>query len=96
MQSEKLLNQYFPENRSHVLELAAFFDRLEKAELSPDHPKLQALRKALSAVLDPNSSLGCRGSSRVLAVQLILSDPSEEPLESAPPEKSATGVPRCC
>jgi hypothetical protein len=95
--SAEMIQRYFAENRARVLELAAFLDRLEHttdftAHLA-DH-RVSTLLKSISELL---SSSG----DRVLRIQEILSDPSKEPLPSAPLEKSASGAPspsqfNCC
>lgn len=90
-----LVQRYFIENRSRVLELAAFLDRVARASAGqyegtvnttdPDH-RMDLLKKSLAALADPRPD-------KVQRIQILLSDPTEAPLESAPLEKSAQGVP---
>ena len=49
--AQELLDFYWPEMRSHLLEVAAAFDRLERAGGS-DEPRLEALRRAARIVVD--------------------------------------------
>jgi hypothetical protein len=82
----QLVDEYFIENRTKVLDIAAFLDRLDRAGL-PDGEedfRVTAFRKALAA-------LGNSPDSRVLAAQMIFSDPTTEPLEKLD-QKSARGA----
>lgn len=75
MTREQVLNLYFMEARAKVIDLAAFLDRVERAEGEADF-RLQALRKALS-------ELSSGGTDHARQVLLSLSDPTTEPLASA-------------
>ena len=81
-----MVDAYFLEHRTRVLELAAFLDRLERAADAPpaDDHRLAALRLALARLTEGGP--GC-----AQAVQLIFSDPRVEPL-LALDRKSATGA----
>lgn len=93
LSATETVQRYFLENRSRVLEIAAFLDRIDRA--LPPLPKTEdfrvtALRQALATVLEP-------GPARVERVHAILSDPSLTPLESAAKSQGAFGaVPRGC
>ena len=65
----ELLDGYFMEYRNHLLALAAFLDRLDRAaEIdATDDDRLVALRQAVGEL--PNPEFG-----RVHAIQTILSD----------------------
>jgi hypothetical protein len=75
MELNKIVDEYFTENRHRLMELAAFFDRLDRAS-DGESPELDfrvaALRQAIPVLLQP-------GPQRVKRIQLLLSDPSDEP-----------------
>ena len=75
MTRQQVLDLYFMEARSKLIDLAAFLDRLERAEGQADF-RADAFKQALRELsgAQPN----CAG--RVL---LSLSDPTVEPIESA-------------
>ena len=85
LSASELIDEYFIENRTRLLEVAAFLDRLDRAGAgTPDH-RMEAFREALAA-------LGAAdGSSRTERVQLIFSDPTREPREALD-RKSAVGA----
>ena len=89
MPAARVLDRYFLHNRAGVLDLAAFLDRVDRAddpEAARSDPRYLALMEALRTVLS-----GARGE-RARAVQLCLSDPTTEPLESAAGLKGAHGA----
>lgn len=68
----EILNREFLETRGKVLELAAAFDRLARAEGSvADDPRILRLREALTAVLE-------QSEDRAEQVQMIFSRPYDE------------------
>lgn len=72
---DQILNEYFLESRHRLLELAAFLDRLDRAQDGIDPRadfRVAALINALGVLLDG-------GPQRVRHIQMILSDPTEEP-----------------
>ena len=69
--------------RAKVIDLAAFFDRLDRGEGEADF-RLAALRTALA-------ELGKNEPSRAKNVLLALSDPTEEPIARSP-GKGAVGA----
>ena len=76
MTRQQVLNLYFMEARSKLIDLAAFLDRVDRAEGEPDF-RLAAFRQALECVH--------RGEpDRAKAVLDSLSDPTPEPIEKAP------------
>jgi hypothetical protein len=81
---EKLLDLFFIENRTRLLDLAAFLDRIDRSgpEGSSDF-RMRAFQEALEV-------LRSKGD-RIHQIQMILSDPTEAPLESPGP-KSACGA----
>jgi hypothetical protein len=83
MTRQQLLDLYFMDARSKLIDLAAFLDRLDRAEGEPDF-RLAAFRAALR-------ELSGAHPSRAHDVLMTLSDPTEEPLASAP-GKGAVGA----
>jgi hypothetical protein len=83
MTRAELLDLYFMDARSKLIDLAAFFDRIDRGQGEADF-RLGALRKALSALesSEPN---------RAKAVLVALSDPTTEPIAKAP-GKGAVGA----
>jgi hypothetical protein len=82
----QLVDEYFIENRTKLLDLAAFLDRLDRAsdEKGERDFRMQAFHEALQAL--------CAGApSRTTQVQMIFSDPTTEPLEKLD-QKSARGA----
>ena len=80
-----MVDEYFIENRTRLLEIAAFLDRLDRAD--PDYAasdfRMQAFADALAAVT--------QGHERLERIQQLLSDPTTEPL-GALDRKSAFGA----
>jgi hypothetical protein len=81
----ELVDEYFIENRTRLLEIAAFLDRLERADSAS---AAQDFR--MKAFLEALASLRQAGN-RVDRIQLLLSDPTTEPLEALD-RKSAWGA----
>jgi hypothetical protein len=81
----RLLDEYFIENRTRVLDIAAFLDRLDRAGESAEGDfRLAAFRETLQV-------LASGSYPRIQAVQMILSDPTTEPLAELD-TKSARGA----
>ena len=80
-----LVDEYFIENRTRLLEIAAFLDRIERAD--PGHAsrdfRMRAFADALAHLNQPGGRLD--------RIQLLLSDPTTEPLPSLD-RKSAIGA----
>ena len=83
MTRTELLDLYFMDARSKLIDLAAFFDRLDRGMGEPDF-RLAALRKALRA-------LDSKEPNRAREVLMALSDPTSEPIAKAP-GKGAVGA----
>lgn len=81
---QQLLDLYFIEARSKLVDVAAFLDRLERASGQADF-RLNAFEKALT-------ELSKEGKNRAERVLLALSDLTTEPAASAS-TKGATGAP---
>jgi hypothetical protein len=84
LSAKALVDEYFIENRTRLLELAAFLDRLDRAD--PAYPsqdfRMKAFTEALGMLMKPD---------RLDRIQMLLSDPTTEPL-GALDRKSAIGA----
>lgn len=83
MTRQQILDLYFMEARSKLIDLAAFLDRVERAEGEADF-RLEALQQALRHLEAP-------GTDRARQVLLALSDPTSHPIPTAP-AKGAVGA----
>jgi len=83
--AKELIDEYFIENRTRLLEIAAFLDRLDRVDASSAGRdfRMKAFREALAALAG--------GGGRLDRIQLILSDPRETPLDALD-RKSALGA----
>ena len=90
MTRRQLVDEYFIENRTKLLDLAAFLDRLDRArdENETRDFRMQAFQEALQALCSDTPS-------RITQVQMIFSDPTTEPLEKLD-QKSARGAYERC
>jgi hypothetical protein len=73
---QSILDHYFIPARHQLIDLAAFLDRVDRADGDEDF-RIRALREAVSILLDDRPD-------RARAVLEALSDHSTEPLEKAP------------
>jgi hypothetical protein len=83
MTRQQVLDLYFMENRAKLIDLAAFLDRVDRAEGEADF-RLAAFRQALG-------QLAGGQPERARQVLLSLSDPTVEPVAQAP-GKGASGA----
>jgi hypothetical protein len=83
MTRQQVLDLYFMDARSKLIDLAAFFDRVERAGGEADF-RMNALRTALR-------ELERGDADRARRVLLSLSDPTTEPIAAAT-TKSACGA----
>ena len=83
MTRQQVLDLYFLEARHHLIDLAAFLDRVERAAGEADF-RLSALGNALAELQQPESN-------RAERVLLALSDHTPEPVATAP-GKGAVGA----
>ncbi len=81
----ELVDEYFIENRTKLLEIAAFLDRLDRAD--PGYAARDFRMKAFSEAL---AGLALT-SNRLDYIQLLLSDPRTTPLDALD-RKSALGA----
>jgi hypothetical protein len=82
---KELVDEYFIENRTRLLEIAAFLDRLDRTDPSYGAKdfRMKAFVEALEGLLRPGPRLD--------HVQMLLSDPSTDPLQTLD-RKSAVGA----
>ena len=83
MKRKQVLDLYFMDARCKLIELAAFLDRVDRAEGDADF-RLEAFRQALR-------HLGDGDAGRAESVLRSLSDPTTEPIAKAP-GKGAVGA----
>lgn len=83
MNRQELLDLYFMDARSKLIDIAAFLDRLDRAEGEVDF-RLAAFREALK-------ELAGNEPTRAKNVLLSFSDPTTEPIAAAP-GKGACGA----
>ena len=86
LSQKELLDEYFVENRNRLLEVAAFLDRLDRAD--PARSTADFRTKALAAAL---VSLSGPSANHVTQIQMLLSDPTAEPIPALD-RKSAIGT----
>lgn len=81
-----LVSEYFIENRTRLLEVASYLDRLDRTgdPAAGDDFRMRAFREALAVLCD-------REPGRVNRIQMIFTDPTTEPL-AALGEKGAIGA----
>jgi hypothetical protein len=81
-----LVDEYFIENRTRLLEIAAFLDRLDRAAPGGgEHDfRMRGFAEALAV-------LAAGAPDRTQRIQMIFSDPTTEPLEALD-TKSARGA----
>ena len=83
---QQLIDEYFMEIRARILDVAAFLDRMDRSvdHNAEDDFRMVAMRQALQAL--------CADiPGRVYDIQMILSDPTTEPLLQLD-RKSALGA----
>ncbi len=83
MTRQQVLDLYFMDARSKLIDLAAFIDRVERAEGAEDF-RMAALRNALKELSNSNRE-------KAKQVLLTFSDPSAEPIPAAT-TKAACGA----
>ena len=83
MTRQKVLDQYFMDARHKLIDIAAFLDRVERAEGDSDF-RMEAFRDAIKHLEDG-------GNDRAKDVLMAFSDPTPEPIAVAP-GKGACGA----
>ncbi len=84
MTPTEVVDAYFLEHRAKVLDLAAFFDRLDRTGGDEDF-RVEYLQRAVALLIDGEGD-------RAKRIQMLLSDSSSEPIDSAPMQ-GAFGAP---
>lgn len=83
MTKKQVLDLYFLSARHQLIEIAAFIDRVERAEGDEDF-RMDAFRKALSELVKESPE-------RAKRLLILFSDPTSEPIEKSD-SKSALGA----
>jgi hypothetical protein len=83
MTRQHILDLYYMEARAKLIDIAAFLDRVDRAQGEADF-RLEAFAKALR-------QLDRREPKRAREVLMALSDPTEQPIDKAP-GKGACGA----
>ena len=87
LSTRQIIDEYFIENRTKMLDIAAFLDRLDRSRDGEDAGadfRVAAFKKALRILAEPSGE-------RVRAIQMLLSDPTTEPRAHLD-RKSASGA----
>ena len=81
----QIVDEYFIENRTRLLEIAAFLDRLDRVDrkCAEQDFRMQVFRDAVDALGTPGGRLN--------RIQMLLSDPTTDPLDRLD-RKSALGA----
>ena len=84
-----LIDLYFLEHRARLLDIAAFLDRLGRADDAgkPEDFRIKAFRKATAILTD-------QGPDKAKRILEVFSDQSLDLADSAPQSKGASGAPR--
>jgi hypothetical protein len=87
LSQRQLIEEYFIEHRTKILDIAAFLDRFDRAGVrdAEDDFRIVAFRKAVSALVSED------GPHRMGDVQMLLSDPRTDLLDRLD-RKSAFGA----
>lgn len=83
MDRTRIVDLYFAEARSKLIDLAAFLDRVERTHGADDF-RMKSLRAALAELASVNPD-------KARKILMLLSDPTSEPIEKAG-GKSASGA----
>lgn len=81
----QIVDEYFIENRTRLLEIAAFLDRVDRMD-----PTVRSRDFRMKAFIEAVNALGAM-PDRLLQIQMILSDPTIDPLDRLD-RKSAIGA----
>ena len=86
----ELIDEYFIENRTKLLDIAAFLDRLDRTDpaCAATDFRMRAFTEAVAAL---GSGSKGPGPARVGTVQMLFSDPTTEPLDALD-RKGAVGA----
>lgn len=86
---EQVVDMYFMEHRAKLIDIAAFLDRLDRAQLDEDSKgdedvRIEALQRAALILAEHKPQ-------RVRRILELFSDPTAQPIDRAP-QKGAVGV----
>jgi hypothetical protein len=86
LSATQLVDEYFIENRNRLLEIAAFLDRIDRADpaVGGGDFRMQVFNEAVTA-------LAGASPNRLTHIQMLLSDPTTEPLPALD-RKGAVGA----
>jgi len=85
LSSEEVVTRYFLEHRAKLIDIAAFLDRVDRAEGSNnDDFRIRSLRHAITLLIDGKPE-------RARRVLELFSDHTDEPIDKTP-MKGATGA----
>jgi hypothetical protein len=84
LSATELVDEYFIENRTKLLDIAAFLDRVDRADPScaATDFRMRAFTEAVAALTS---------TDRIATVQMLFSDPTAEPLDALD-RKGAVGA----
>jgi hypothetical protein len=82
----ELVDEYFIENRNRLLEIAAFLDRIDRAD-----PGVGARDFRMQVFSEGVAALSGAAPARLAHIQMLLSDPNAEPLPALD-RKGAVGA----
>lgn len=85
MTRQQVIDLYFVETRAKLVDVAAFLDRVDRAEGENDF-RVEALRRALG-------ELPAASPDRARRVLLSLSDPTTEPIPAATTQSACGAYP---
>ena len=85
LSGSQVVDEYFIENRTRLLEIAAFLDRVDRVD-----PSAAARDFRMKVFADAVQALAAK-SDRLMRIQMLLSDPTIEPLDRLD-RKSALGA----
>jgi hypothetical protein len=85
LSATQIVDEYFIENRTRLLEIAAFLDRVDRMD-----PMVRSRDFRMKAFIEAVNALGAT-PDRLLQIQMILSDPTIDPLDRLD-RKSAIGA----
>ena len=84
--ASQLVDEYFIENRNRLLELAAFLDRIDRAD-----PRIAGTDFRMVVFQEGIAALTGAAPNRLAHIQMLLSDPTTEPLPALD-RKGAVGA----
>ncbi len=82
----EIVDEYFIENRNRIVAIAAFLDRVDRAD-----PTVTQRDFRMQALADALALLSSGSPNRVREIQMLLSDPTTEPLPALD-RKGAVGA----